>query len=94
MLRRQLVEHGERLLGAGADLVPPHVLVDQVSGAINKTEELTKELRELRTELRRYKVTSKTDRANGVAIRRENVSMFFVVPIGFFVGYLLFKKVM
>ena len=30
-LRDQLAEHGERLLMAGADLVLPHVLLDQVS---------------------------------------------------------------
>ena len=95
-LRDQLTEHGERLLMAGADLVLPHVLLDQVRGAITKTEELTRELAHLRRELRRYQVTSRTERPNSVKVSKESVSMTVVLSasigfIGVLAGFILYK---
>ena len=133
-LQDQLAEHGERLLMAGADLVLPHVLLDQVSivtrfiksqlfpltpykgfflteyvypllcqislflttlgqvsGAITKTEELTRELTNLRRELRRHKATVRTERVNSVTISNGSVSMLGVITAGLLVGYLLYK---
>ena len=89
-LRDQLKEHGERLLMAGADLVLPHVLLDQVRGAVTKTEELTGELAHLSRELRSYQVTSRTERANSVNVSKGNVSMFVVLSAGIIMaGYIL-----
>ena len=90
-LRDQLAEHGERLLMAGADLVLPHVILDQVSGAIAKTEELTRELSDLRRELRGYKATARTERANSVQVSSGGVSVFVVLSASALVGYLLYK---
>ena len=91
-LRDQLKEHGERLLMAGADLVLPHVLLDQVRGAVTKTEELTRELAHLSRELRSYQVTNRTERANSVKVSKENVSMFVVLSAGIIMaGYILYK---
>ena len=95
-LRDQLTEHGERLLMAGADLVLPHVLLDQVRGAITKTEELTRELAHLRRELRSYQVTSRTERPNSVKVSKESVSMSVVLSasigfIGVLAGFILYK---
>lgn len=90
-LRDQLAEHGERLLMAGADLVLPHVILDQVTGAITKTEELARELSDLRSELRGYKATARTERANSVQVSSGGVSMVVVLSASVLVGYLLYN---
>ena len=63
----------------------------QVGGAISKTEELTRELTNLRRELRRHKVTTRTERANSVKISNGSVSMLGLITAGVLVGYLLYK---
>ena len=63
----------------------------QVGGAISKTEELTRELTNLRRELRRHKATARTERANSVKIRSGNVPVLGVITAGVLVGYLLYK---
>ena len=63
----------------------------QVSGAITKTEELTRELTNLRRELRRHKATARTERVNSVTISNGSVSMMGVITAGLLVGYLLYK---
>ena len=63
----------------------------QVSGAITKTEELTRELTNLRRELRRHKATVRTERVNSVTISNGSVSMLGVITAGLLVGYLLYK---
>ena len=63
----------------------------QVSGAITKTEELTRELTNLRRELRRHKATARTERVNSVKISNGSVSMLGVITAGVLVGYLLYK---
>ena len=90
LLRDQLTEHGERLLMAGADLVLPHLLLDQVRVALTKTDELTRELAHLlSSELRRYQVTNRTERANSVKVSKGNVSMFVVISTGIIMtGYI------
>jgi len=93
-VRQQLRDHGERLLCAGADLVSPHQLLQQVDGCDFHLKMLDREVKLLRKDLSEYSSTRESRSADSIPnVRGSRLSLLIglAAVISLSSSWLMFK---
>ena len=81
-VRKQLSDHGERMLQCGADLVLPSVLLNQVDACLKHSQHLSDEIRDLSKDLSKYKIVEEKRRVNHIGEESNGYNLILLTVCG------------